>query len=136
MIAAILLLAAPLQPLAELPPQTLAPNSCAMFLWDRGTRRRILMSVAQPPTIRINSGGIRTLAQRDGSGTPVMGFAPRSSYADGTLTISLNLAIVPNPASVGGASIKEGVMTITGTDGEAIVSPVAGLIGCQTASER
>ena len=121
-------------PLAELPPQTLAPNSCALFLWDRASQQRVVMAIAEPPTIRINSGGVRDIARRDGSGTPVMGFAPRATYADGRLTITLNLAIIPNPAAVGGAVIREGAMSVTGADGVAIVTPVAGLIGCQTSS--
>lgn len=132
----LVLAAASALPLAELPPQTLAPNSCAMFLWDRASQQRVLMAVAQPPTIRINSGGVRDLARRDASGTPVMGFAPRASFADAKLTITLALEIIPSPAAVGGAAIREGVMTVTGPDGVAVVTPVAGLIGCQTGSGR
>lgn len=128
--------APPLLPLAELPAQTLAPNSCAMFLWDRASERRVLMAMAQPPTIRINSGGVRDMAQRSASGAPVMGFAPNATYADTTLTIALTLTITPNAAGIGGAVIRDGVMTITGPDGAAIVTPVAGLIGCQTAPGR
>lgn len=136
MIPLLVIASASLLPLAELPPQTLAPNSCAMFLWERASQQRVLMAVAQPPVIRINSGGVRDLARRDASGTPVMGFAPRASYADARLTITLNLDIAPNPAAVGGAAIRQGVMTVTGPDGAAIVTPVAGLIGCQTATGR
>jgi hypothetical protein len=128
--------AVPVLPLAELPPQTLAPNSCAMFLWDRTSEKRVVMAVAQPPFIRINSGGVRDLGRRDASGTPVMGFSPRASFADAKLTITLDLVIKPNPASVGGAVIRDGVMITTAPDGESIVSPVAGLIGCQTSTER
>jgi hypothetical protein len=105
-----------------------------MFLWDRASQQRVLMAVAQPPMIRINSGGVRDLARRDGSGTPVMGFAPRASFADAQLTIALNLEIIPNPAAVGGAVIREGAMSVTGPDGVAVITPVAGLIGCQTSS--
>jgi hypothetical protein len=128
--------AEPLLPLAELPAQTLAPNSCAMFLWDRGSERRVLMAIAQPPTIRINNGGVRNMAQRSASGAPVMGFAPNATYADQTLTITLALTIKPDAGGIGGAVIRDGVMTMTGRDGAAIITPVAGLIGCQTEPGR
>lgn len=124
--------AQPVLPLAELPPQVMAPNSCAMFLWDRNSQRRMVMAMPRPPTLRINSGGVRDLAQRSAGGTPVVGFSPSATYADGTLTIALALTITANPAGIGGAVIRDGVMTVTGPDGTAIVTSVAGLIGCQT----
>lgn len=123
-------------PLGELPPQTMAPNSCAMFLWDRSSQRRVVMALAQPPSIRINAGGVRALAQTAASGAPVMGFSPRTTYADASLTITLALDITPNAGGLGGAVIRDGIMTVTGRDGAAIISPVAGLVGCQTETGR
>jgi hypothetical protein len=115
--------------LGELPPQVLPKNSCALFLWERSTRHRVVMAVAQPATVKVMRGGAAiTLAQIDGDGAAVLGFKPRASYGGGSLRIGLDLAIVASEG--GGAVIHEGVVSVTGADGGAVVSPVAGLIGC------
>ncbi len=118
-------------PLDELPPQQLGKQSCALFLWERSTRRRLLMAVAAPLHIRVATAGkLRDLDGTPGTGEPVMGFAPRASFGAPPLAISWDLLIIPNDGSVGGAIVRDGTLTVTTADGSAIVAPVAGLIGC------
>lgn len=125
-------------PLDELPPQRLAPQQCALFLWDRDSQRRIAMASSAPPApaagaspgLTIVTGGrIQRLAATDSAGVPVLGFAPHASYRGGDLTITTDLGIEPTP--VGGAIVRDGTLTLTLADGTTVVVPVAGLIGCQ-----
>ncbi|MEY2883641.1 MAG: hypothetical protein RL490_1365 [Pseudomonadota bacterium] len=117
-------------PLDELPPQVLPPKSCAMFLWDRTSQRRIAMLTAEPGTLRIARGGVKTLPQAGGDGESVLGFRPHAAYGTGPDRIEVALTITANDAGVGGAVIREGSMTVLLADGSALVTPVAGLIGC------
>ncbi|WP_310498976.1 hypothetical protein [Sandarakinorhabdus sp.] len=119
-------------PLGDLPQQPLAKNSCAMFLWERATGRRIAMATAQPSQMLVILGGRATsLPGIDSSeaGAPVLGFAAKRQYRSAAITVALDLAIVP--ATSGGAIIRDGILTLTQDDGTAIVAPVAGIIGCQ-----
>jgi hypothetical protein len=119
--AALMLAAATpsLLPLGPLPQQKLAKGSCALFLWDRASRERIVMAAGNPTTLRVVRGG-RTidLAQVGGEGEAVLGFRPRSSFTDGRTTIALDLAILPSEG--GGAVIRDGAVTVTEAD----------LVGC------
>lgn len=115
--------------LSELPPQQLAPNSCALFLWDRTSEQRIVMAVARPAMVRVVRGGsTRDLAQLAADGGEVLGFAPHARYGAAGLTIGLDLEITPSEG--GGAVIRSGTVTVTEADGSAVVAPVAGLVGC------
>lgn len=127
---------APALPLGELPRQALAKNSCAMFLWDRASGRRVAMVTAQPAQMLVMADGralsLPALAGsggESGAGDTVMGFAGRRSYRSAAMTIAIDVGIVP--ATGGGAVIRDGVLTLTGADGAAVVAPVAGIIGCQ-----
>ena len=116
--------------LAELPPQVLPPNSCALFLWDRASEQRVVMAVAAPAQIKLVRGGkTLVLPQMDSEGAPVLGFAPHARYGDAALMVGLDLEIVASEA--GGAVVRNGAVTVTEADGSAVVAPVAGLVGCQ-----
>lgn len=117
-------------PLDELPPQVLPPKSCALFLWDRASQRRIAMLTAEPGTLHMARGGVQLLPQTGGGGEPVLGFRPYAAYGSGAGRIELALTITANDSGVGGAVIREGSLTVTLADGSALVTPVAGLIGC------
>jgi hypothetical protein len=118
-------------PLGELPPQVLAKQSCALFLWERATRRRVAMATVTPGRLRVVSGGATVdLAQTAGDGTAVLGFTPQARYAGTGLTVALDLVISPGDNGAGGAVIREGVIAVTGADGTTVVAPVAGLVGC------
>jgi hypothetical protein len=117
--------------LGELPPQVLQPNSCALFLWDRTSEKRVVMAVANPAMVRvIKEGKPVDLPQTRADGAAVLGFAPRATYGSAAFNIGLNLDIVPSEG--GGAVIRSGAVTVTQADGSAVVAPVAGLVGCSS----
>jgi hypothetical protein len=118
-------------PLGELPPQQLAKDRCALVLWERSTRRRVAMAEINPGSMRVLSGGVvATLTEASADGERVIGFAPRARYGVAGLQVETSLAIVANDAAAGGAIVRDGVITVTGSDGVAVVAPVAGIIGC------
>ena len=135
MLAAVLVAAAPAPDaptplgLGELPPQRLAKGSCALFLWDRASQKRIVMAIAQPATITIMQAGRPVvLAQQEASGTVVLGFAPHAVYGDGNRRFALDITVEPTEG--GGGIAHDASLTVTAADGGAVVAPVAGIIGC------
>ena len=101
-----------------------------MFLWERSTRRRVLMATAQPPTAKvIHDGKTTLLALTSADSASVMGFASNAKYTGAAFSIGLDLSVDPNEA--GGAIVRDGTLTYTASDGSAVVAPVAGIIGCK-----
>ncbi len=133
-LALLLATAAPIEsplPLGELPPQALAKDRCALVLWERSTKRRVAMAEINPGSIRVLSGtAVTMLPETAADGERVIGFAPHARYGDARLQVEISLAIVANDAAAGGAIIRDGVITVTGSDGAAVVAPVAGIVGC------
>lgn len=119
-----------LLPFDELPPQTLRPQSCAMFLWERASRRRIIMATAMPPALRVVIAGkpVELAPTQPATGATVMGFTAHSSFGDAALQVTLDLAIIASEG--GGAVIRDGIVTVARAGGDTVVSPVAGLVGC------
>ncbi|WP_372917902.1 hypothetical protein [Sandarakinorhabdus sp.] len=116
-------------PFAELPPQTLEAGTCALFLWDRASGQRIAMLGRTPPILRaIIDGRSTDLPAEARDGESVMGFAPISRYRSASRSFEVRLTILP--ATAGGAVVRDGSLTITESDGSAVVLPVAGLAGC------
>ncbi len=130
-----LLLAQAAPELGVLPPQTLAKGQCAMFLWDRSSGERIAMVRGGGGTMLLQrKAGPAVLAAEaaapaNAETPPVLGFAPRARFADGEGSAAIDLVITANQGGPG-ATVRDGVLTITGQDGVALVVPVAGLIGC------
>lgn len=117
-------------PLLELPTQTLAPGACALVLWERATGRRVAMMVLQPDGIRVHTGdGVKTLNRTTADGDVVAGFAPHARYGDESMRIETSLVIVGNDVA-GSAIIRDGIIAVTGADGEEVIAPVAGIAGC------
>lgn len=117
-------------PLTELPTQTLAKDECALVLWERATGRRVAMLMARPEAIRVVFGGVETLLPRTTSdGEPVVGFAPRAQFSGSNIRIATVLTIVGNDV-VGSAIVRDGIISVTGSDGVEVIAPVAGIAGC------
>lgn len=115
--------------LSELPPQTLAPGRCALFLWDKASRQRIAMLSPAPAALRARiDGQVIDLPQASAAGTAVMGFAPTARYRSAARQFDVAISILPTGS--GGAVVREGTLTITEADGSALVVPVAGILGC------
>ncbi|WP_156257266.1 hypothetical protein [Sandarakinorhabdus oryzae] len=116
-------------PFTELPPQVLEPGQCALFLWDRASGRRIAMLSRTPLQLRaIIDGRSTDLPVAASEGEAVLGFAPVSRFRSASRSFEVRLTILP--ATVGGAVVRDGSLTITEADGSAVVLPVAGLAGC------
>jgi hypothetical protein len=117
-------------PLTELPTQTLAKDECALVLWERATGRRVAMLMARPEVIRVVIGGVETRLPRTSSdGDPVVGFAPRSQFSGNNIRIATVLTIVGNDVA-GSAIVRDGIISVTGSDGVEVIAPVAGIAGC------
>ncbi|PZN92195.1 MAG: hypothetical protein DCF31_17175 [Alphaproteobacteria bacterium] len=118
-------------PLGELPPQVLAKDQCAMFLWDRASERRVAMVLVKPLSLRVMRGAsVVTLPASDaGTGEPVLGFPSGLRFGDTSGAIAIDAVIVPNDGGTGGV-VRDAIITMTLPTGEAIVAPVAGLVGC------
>jgi hypothetical protein len=117
-------------PLTELPTQTLAKDECALVLWERATGRRVAMLMARPEVIRVVIGGVETFLPRTSSdGEPVVGFAPRAQFAGNDIRIATALTIVGNDVA-GSAIVRDGIISVTGSDGVEVIAPVAGIAGC------
>ncbi|WP_439546908.1 hypothetical protein [Sandarakinorhabdus sp.] len=115
--------------LTELPPQPLPAGECALFLWDRASTKRFAMLGRNPALLRLMiDGQINDLPVIATEGTAVLGFAPTSRYRSATRSYEVRLTILP--ATAGGAVVRDGSLTITESDGSALVLPVAGLAGC------
>jgi hypothetical protein len=115
--------------LGELPPQALSAGECALFLWDRASARRFAMLGRNPALLRlVIDGKITDLPQTTAEGSPVLGFAPTSSFRSANRSYEVRMTILP--ATAGGAVVQDGSLTITEADGSALVLPVAGLAGC------
>jgi hypothetical protein len=82
-----------------------------------------------PATLRaIIDGRSTDLPAEQREGEEVMGFAPISRFRSANRSFEVRLTILP--ATVGGAVVRDGSLTITEADGSALVLPVAGLAGC------
>ncbi len=127
-IAALLLAAADPLPLAELPPQKLPRGACALVLWDKSSRRRVAMALQQPAALRIvRDGAVLDLPASAAEGLAIAGFAPVAAFAGSGLSIRWQLTI---EGIAGGGIVRDGSLALTLADGTDIVTPVAGLIGC------
>ena len=120
----------PAAPFSELPPQPLESGRCALFLWDKASRQRIAMLATTPtPSLRARiDGQLVDLPQAGASGSAVMGFAPATRYRSASRQFDVAMTILPT--GTGGAVVRDGSITVTETDGSALVIPVAGILGC------
>jgi hypothetical protein len=83
-----------------------------------------------PPVLRVMIDGRSTdLPQDRAEGPAVMGFAAHASYRSAARRFDTRLLL--EPASAGGAVVRDGSLTITADDGSAIVTAVAGIAGCR-----
>lgn len=142
MIGAMLALAL-LPAFTELPPQSLEPGACGMALWDRSSGQRVAFWRAEGPLLLALDPAPQSLAPvpGSGSGAPVLGLLPEARFAAAGLAgglaaglagglaahIAVSITISPNGRS---ATIPSGTLTLTAQDGEARITPVAGIIGC------
>ncbi|MDB5696892.1 MAG: hypothetical protein JWN21_2435 [Sphingomonas bacterium] len=131
MITALLLQAA----LGAIGKQALPSAGCAAYLWNTGEPRQLVaMATAEPGLLRVAlDGKMLDLARTMAEGAAGRGLAAVSRYAAGDVTASLELSTVERPDLRDGALAPEAMLTVERVGKDAIVMPVAGMIGCQPA---
>lgn len=122
-------------PLGALPKQDLKPGECAIFLWKTGEGARLLLVAwPDPPRARILLDGkpvdLPRLPAAAGA-APVQGQDPHARYGDGAITLTLDLTIEARAGLTDGAVIPSGSLAFGRQNGESIVVPVRGLLGCR-----
>ena len=113
--------------------QALPASGCAAYLWSSaGDRTLVAMAVATPPQIRLALDGAAPadLALASGEGAPSYGLAPTGTYRSGDVTATLALTVATRGDLRGGAVVQQGTLTVERPGRDALVVPVAGLIGC------
>jgi hypothetical protein len=116
-----------------LPPQSLVPGQCGMFLWAGQVRAHLVMfATGYEGLARMVIDGTEVdLDRRSGEGQSFFGHFSRQSYVHQGTEISLNLRMARRADLVGGAVVEQGLMRLREPDGWSHVIPVAGLIACQ-----
>lgn len=123
--------------LATLPQQTLEPGRCALALWTREARPRLVgMAFGDPARLRVDVGaGVRDLALSEAAGAALGGFAPRARYAAGDLAVSFDLDL-EGREGFAGAVARMGAVRLEPVAGDAAVVPVAGIAACAPSAVR
>lgn len=134
MIALLLALQAAATPppaLGSLPRQALPQRGCAAYLWSRADRRFVAVAGADPASLRVALDGKVTDAVREGqAGIAGYGLAERTTYRAGDAILTLEMTVTPRTDLADGAAVPDATLTVVRGASDAVVHPVAGLIGC------
>ena len=118
--------------LGGLAPQTIAPDTCGLFLWAEIPQRTLVFFAdGQVPSGRIMFDG-KQLDMPLGSadGVAFLGHFAKQVYEDEALTVTVSFQAELKEGLRGGAVIREGTWRIREKGGWELILPVAGLIGC------
>lgn len=119
--------------LGTLPRQSLPASGCAAFLWKVGGEQRQMVAVASATTgvLRLSLDGRTLDLSRIGpAGGGSYGLEGESAYrAEGT-GARIALDVTARADLTGGAVVPSGTLTVERVGGDAVATPVAGLIGC------
>ena len=128
--AAIAAPAAPLS-LGAIGQQAMPAKGCAAFVWSIADRKLVAMATADPAQIRLSIDG-RTvdLARVAEQGEGGLGFGGSIDYAGGDVTVNFEMKIVARRDLTKGAQVTDAVLRVERRGGDALLVPVAGLIGC------
>ena len=122
---------APTPALGAIGPQAMPAKGCAAFVWSIADRKLVAMATAEPAQIRLSIDG-RTIdfARVAEQGEGGLGFAGSTDYAGGDMTVNVEMKIVARGNLTKGAQVTDAVLRVERRGGDALVVPVAGLIGC------
>ena len=122
---------APPMTLGAIGRQALPAKGCAAFVWSIADRKLVAMATAEPARIRLAIDG-RTIdvARVAEQGEGGLGFGASTDYAGGDLTVTFEMKIVARRDLTKGAQVSDAVLRVERRGGDALVVPVAGLIGC------
>ncbi|MFS0771599.1 hypothetical protein [Sphingomonas sp. 1P08PE] len=125
--------AAPPLPSA-LPPQSMPRQGCAAFLWSVSDRKLIAVATAEAATLRIAFDGKAVDYARTGqSGTGGFGFAATTRYGAQDMAFTLDMAISTETELTDGGLVQQGMLTVQRSGADAVLIPIAGVVGCAAA---
>lgn len=119
--------------LGDLPPQSLPRTGCAAYLWSVGDQQRQMVAVATAASgvLRLSLDGRALDLARAGpvAGGPY-GLEGESVYRGQAATARIAIEIATREDLRDGAIVPTGTLTVERPGGDAMVVPVAGLVGC------
>ena len=135
MILVALILQAVSPVLAPIGRQELPTHGCAAYLWRTGEANDapgvVAMAGADPALLRVMlDGKPHDLARTAQHGDAGFGLATSAEYRGPAVTGLLELNVATRADLSDGATVPQATLTLTRDGGEAIVAPLAGLIGC------
>ena len=124
--------AAPSGPVASLPPQTLAPGACGLFLFERRAPRRfVVFEDLTARTVQIvHDGEIFELGVTEQRGALVTGESFRRVYLDPRRNITFTLTGEVGEETGSGPRLEGVLLTVQTLDGGRVVRPLGGVRSC------
>ncbi len=120
-----------LQILGAIGRQDLPREGCAAYLWTVSEPRQ-LVAMAEPGLLRLSlDGRPLDLARTAAEGSAGLGLAAVTRYAAGEVSATLELVVQEQPNMTKGALAPAATLTIARAGGDAMVTPVAGMVGCR-----
>jgi hypothetical protein len=111
--------------------QDLPAQGCAAYLWSL-SEPPALVAKAEPARLRVHLGGkVTELARATAEGDAGLGLARRTRYASAEAAVTLELQIEQRPDLTKGGLAREGTLTLERSGQDAVVTPVAGMVGCR-----
>jgi hypothetical protein len=133
MIPAWLLMLQAVPTLGDLPPQSLPQTGCAAYLWSVGDQQRRMVAVAMAASgvLRLSLDGKAQDLARAGpvAGGPY-GLEGESVYRGQAANVRILLDVVTREDLRDGAIVPSGTLTVERPGSDAMIVPVAGLVGC------
>ncbi len=112
--------------------QKMPAKGCAAFVWSIADRKLVAMATAQPAQLRLSiEGKTVDVAQVAMRGEGGLGFSGSTDYAGGDVIATLDMKIVVKRELAKGAQVTDAVLRVERRGGDALIVPVAGLIGCR-----
>lgn len=111
--------------------QDLPQQGCAAYLWTV-SQPQTLVAMAEPARLRVQLGGkIVDLARATAEGDAGLGLARRTRYANADVGVTLELQVEQRPDLTKGGLARDGTLTLERSGQDAVVTPVAGMVGCR-----
>ena len=117
--------------LGAIGPQELPRDGCAAYLWTLDEPHR-LVAMADAGRLRLALDG-RTvdLPRVAGEGAAGLGLAASTHYGAGEMAATVVLAVTQRPDIAKGGFVSDATLTLEPRGKDAMVVPVAGMVGCR-----
>jgi hypothetical protein len=120
-----------LQILGAIGRQDLPREGCAAYLWTLAEPRQ-MVAMAEPGLLRLTLDGKPVdLARTAAEGSAGLGLAATTRYAADGVSATLELTVQEQPNMTKGALAPAATLTVARAGGDAVVTPVAGMVGCR-----